>query len=382
MPEVKLEEVRRFMEDSLKAVGAPESEAKAHADLLMHADTVGHYSHGLNRLEFYINDCQSKACVPTAKPEILKESGATAWVDGHNALGATVGNFCMDLAIKKAKEWSNHFGMAGYWALQAEREGLIGLAFTNSSPIMVPTRSKKRALGTNPIAMAAPAADGDKVVVDMATTTVAMGKIEVQIHKEEPLPPVTSSSCKSEATLCGLSFNPAMGLVIIGSYSITLSVTKKTIHSELTVFYQAFQAGHLMPLGGEEKTSGYKGYALSAMVELFCSGLSGSKSTHNIRGWELESNQGPPDLGQCFAAINPECFAPGFVDRASDCLNTWRNLEPIDPSLPVLAPGDKEHHIGEATLAKGTVNYPQKQLEAMETMAKRIGVKPIQVVSN
>ncbi|KAF9424968.1 hypothetical protein HW555_000269 [Spodoptera exigua] len=313
MPEVKLEEVRRFMEDSLKAVGAPESEAKAHADLLMHADTVGHYSHGLNRLEFYINDCQSKACVPTAKPEVLKESGATAWVDGHNALGATVGNFCMDLAIKKAKEcgvgWvsakrSNHFGMAGYWALQAEREGLIGLAFTNSSPIMVPTRSKKRALGTNPIAMAAPAADGDKVVVDMATTTVAMGK--------------------------------------------------------------AFQAGHLMPLGGEEKTSGYKG----------------SKSTHNIRGWELESNQGPPDLGQCFAAINPECFAPGFVDRASDCLNTWRNLEPIDTSLPVLAPGDKEHHIGEATLAKGTVNYPQKQLEAMETMAKRIGVKPIQVVSN
>ncbi|KAF9794843.1 hypothetical protein SFRURICE_015122 [Spodoptera frugiperda] len=237
--------------------------------------------------------------------------------------------------------------MAGYWALQAEREGLIGLAFTNSSPIMVPTRSKQKALGTNPIAMAAPAADGDKLVVDMATTTVAMGKIEVQIHKEEPLPP-------------GWAVGP----------------DGKTI----TDAKAAFQAGRLMPLGGEEKTSGYKGYALSAMVELFCSGLSGSTSTHNIRGWELNSSQGPPDLGQCFAAINPECFAPGFVDRAADCLTTWRNLEPVDPALPVLAPGDKEHHIGEATLAKGTVNYPQKQLEAMETMAKRIGVKPIQVV--
>nr|XP_049700986.1 (2R)-3-sulfolactate dehydrogenase (NADP(+)) isoform X2 [Helicoverpa armigera] len=328
MPEVKLEEVRRFMEDSLKAVGVPESEAKAHADLLMHADTVGHYSHGLNRLEFYINDCQSGACVPTAKPEVLKESGATAWVDGHNALGATVGNFCMDVAIRKAKEcgvgWvsakrSNHFGMAGYWALKAERGGLIGMAFTNSSPIMVPTRSKQRALGTNPIAMAAPATGGDKLVVDMATTTVAMGK--------------------------------------------------------------AFSTGRLMPLGGEEKTSGYKGYALSAMVEMFCSGLSGSKSTHNIRGWELTSTQGPPDLGQCFAAIDPECFAPGFAERVADCLNTWRGLEPVDPALPVLAPGDKEDKIGQTTLAKGTVNYPEKQIQAMRVMAERIGVQPIQTVS-
>ncbi|XP_047031076.1 (2R)-3-sulfolactate dehydrogenase (NADP(+)) [Helicoverpa zea] len=357
MPEVKLEEVRRFMEDSLKAVGTPESEAKAHADLLMHADTVGHYSHGLNRLEFYINDCQSGACVPTAKPEVLKESGATAWVDGHNALGATVGNFCMDVAIKKAKEcgvgWvsakrSNHFGMAGYWALKAEREGLIGMAFTNSSPIMVPTRSKQRALGTNPIAMAAPASGDDKLVVDMATTTVAMGKIEVQIHKEEPIPQGWALGSDGKST---------------------------------TDAKAAFSTGRLMPLGGEEKTSGYKGYALSAMVETFCSGLSGSKSTHNIRGWELTSTQGPPDLGQCFAAIDPECFAPGFAERVADCLNTWRSLEPVDPALPVLAPGDKEDKIGKTTLAKGTVNYPEKQIQAMRVMAERIGVKPIQTIS-
>ncbi|XP_026743777.1 uncharacterized protein LOC113505333 [Trichoplusia ni] len=356
MPEVKLEEVRRFMEDALKSVGAPESEARAHADLLMHADTVGHYSHGLNRLEFYVNDCQTGTCIPAAKPVILKESGATAWVDGNNALGATVGNFCMNIAIKKAKEcgvgWvsakqSNHYGMAGYWALQAEREGLIGLAFTNSSPIMVPTRSKQRALGTNPIAMAAPASGGDKLVVDMASTTVAMGKIEVQIHKEEPIP---------EGWALGTDGRPT------------------------TDSKAAFQAGMLMPLGGEEKTSGYKGYALSAMVEVFCSGLSGSKSTHNIRNWELSSAQGPPDLGQCFAAINPSCFAPGFAERIADCLNTWRNLEPVDPSLPVLAPGDKEQMTSEKTKAKGTVFYPQKQIETMEAMAKRIGIKPLQTV--
>ncbi|KAJ8717396.1 hypothetical protein PYW08_005795 [Mythimna loreyi] len=349
MPEIQLEEVRRFMEDCLKAVGAPESEAQAHADLLMHADTVGHYSHGLNRLEFYINDIRNGACEPNKTPEILKDVGATAWVDGHDALGATVGNFCMKLAIQKAKEFGvgwvaakrcNHFGMAGYWALLAEREGLIGMAFTNTSPIMVPTRATQSALGTNPIGVAAPATGGDKLVVDMATTSVAMGKIECQIHKEEPLPP-------------GWALGPD---------------GKPTTDAKA-----AFTAGKLMPLGGEEKTSGYKGYALAAMVEVFTSGLSGSYMTHNIRGWETDSLQGPPNLGQCFAAINPEFFAPGFKDRVADCLNTWRNLEAADPSLPVLAPGDKEHKIGGSTLAKGTVNYPPNQVEAMNNLAKRIG---------
>ncbi|CAB3242363.1 unnamed protein product [Arctia plantaginis] len=355
MPEVRLEEARRFMVDSLKAAGAPETEAEAHANLLMHADTVGHYSHGLNRLEFYVNDCLSGSCLPKATPLILKESAATAWVDGCSALGATVGNFCMDLAIKKAKEcgvgWvaakaCNHYGMAGYWALKAEREGLIGISCTNSSPIMVPTRSKERALGTNPIAMAAPAVDGDKVVVDMASTTVAMGKIEMQIHKGEPLPPSWALGPDGKPT-----------------------TDAKT----------AYSTAMLMPLGGEEEMSGYKGYCLATMIETFCSGLSGSNPSHKNRLWDLSNSNIPMNMGQCFVAIDPDCFAPGFGDRIAECLKIWRSLEPVDPSLPVLAPGDKERITGEETISKGTVNYPQKQLEVMEKMARRIGVKPIQI---
>ncbi|XP_028043945.1 uncharacterized protein LOC114253309 isoform X2 [Bombyx mandarina] len=356
MPEVLVEEARRFMEDSLTAVGAPVSEAKAQADLLIHADTVGHYSHGLNRLEFYINDILSKATDPCAKPVILKESAATALVDGCDALGATVGNFCMDVAIRKAKEagvgWvaarrSNHYGMAGYWALKAEKQGLIGLSFTNSSPILVPTRSKTSALGTNPIALAAPAKNGDNLVVDLATTAVAMGKVEIQVHKEEPLP-------------AGWALGPD---------------GKTTTDAKL-----AFETAKLLPLGGAEETSGYKGYALSALVEVLCSGLSGSKSTHQVRGWELDSQGGPPDLGHCFAAIDPGCFAPGFEDRISNCLQHWRNLEPMDPKLPVLAPGDKERKNYAETQKRGTINYPQKQYEAYFKMANRIGIKPMQIV--
>ncbi|GBP85491.1 Malate dehydrogenase [Eumeta japonica] len=152
MAAVAKEEVRRFITECLKAVGAPAQAALDQADLLLQADRTGHFSHGLNRLEFYVNDIISGACEPKNVPVVLKESAATAWVDGKNALGATVGHFCMSLAMKKAKEagvgWvtvkaSNHFGMAGWWAQKAMREGLIGMAFTNSSPLLAPTRSKK-----------------------------------------------------------------------------------------------------------------------------------------------------------------------------------------------------------------------------------------------
>ncbi|KAM3956708.1 putative oxidoreductase YjmC [Aphomia sociella] len=356
MPEVRVDEVQRFMEDSLRAVGVPDSEAREHAALLLHADVTGHFSHGLNRLEFYINDVISGATNAKAKPIILKESAATAWVDGGDALGATVGNFCMDLAIKKAKEcgigWvsvkrSNHFGMAGYWALKAEREGLIGMAFTNSSPILVPTRSKKGTLGTNPIAMFAPATNGDYIGVDMASTTVAMGKAKMQIHKKEPLPE-------------GWALGPDGNVT--------------------TDAQEAFNAGLLLPLGGSEVTGGYKGYGLSAIGEVFCSGLSGSKPTYQVSKWAIGRKGDPMNLGQCYAAINPECFAPGFGERIADCLRTWRNLEPVDPQLPVLAPGDKERINAEQTKKRGTIVYPEAQIGCCNTMAQKIGVKPLHVV--
>ncbi|CAH2984713.1 unnamed protein product [Chilo suppressalis] len=356
MAKVPLEEVRRFMEDCLMAVGAPDSEAKAHAALLLHADVTGHFSHGLNRLVFYINDIEKGATDPNGKPVVLKESAATVLVDGGNALGATVGNFCMDLAIKKAKEagiglvtvnHSNHFGMAGWWALKAEQQGLIGLAFTNSSPVLVPTRAKHSACGTNPISMFAPAAGGDSLGVDMATTTVAIGKIEVQVHKNEPIP---------EGWALGPDGQP-------------------TTDGNL-----ALEASRLLPLGGSEQTSGYKGYALSLLVDVLCSGLSGSLASYQVRPWSLnESRQ--PNLGQCFIAIDPGFFAPGFEDRMSDCLQHLRNMEPVDPSLPVLAPGDKERQNIEQTHGRGTIMYAPNIIQLYEDLAKRLGVRAMQLVA-
>lgn len=232
---VKVEESRRFMIDCFKAAGVPQDHAEQQADLLVGADYRGHFSHGMNRLEMYLNDLSIKSTNGEAIPTIIKETPSTAWVDGNNGLGAVVGNYCMDLAIKKAKQvgvgWvcakgSNHYGMAGWYPMRAMKEGLVGMSMTNTSPLMAPTRSKEAALGTNPLSLGVPAKD-DHFLLDMATTAVAVGKIEIQRRKGEPLPH-------------GWAQDPE---------------GNETTDPEL-----AFQTGCLMPLGGPEITSGYKGY--------------------------------------------------------------------------------------------------------------------------
>lgn len=136
---------------------------------------------------------------PNAQPTIIKQKGATAWVDGNNGLGAVVGHFCTQLVIQLAREhgvgWvvckaSNHFGIAGYWPLLMKEKGYIvscnhsrynksiqGLAMTNTSPVVFPTRAATHALGTNPIAVIAPALQRDDFALDMATSTVSLGKV-------------------------------------------------------------------------------------------------------------------------------------------------------------------------------------------------------------
>ncbi|ETN62069.1 malate dehydrogenase [Anopheles darlingi] len=353
---VALEEARRFMVDCLVKSKTPLSHAQQQADLLAEADYRGHFSHGMNRLEMYINDLHKNACDGAAVPTILNETPATAWVDGNNGLGAVVGNFCMDLAIKKAKEvgvgWvcakrSNHYGIAGWYTLRAMKAGCIGMSMTNTSPLASPTRSKEAALGTNPISVGAPAKDGDGFVLDMATTAVAVGKIEMQRRKNEPIPH-------------GWAQGPD------GHPTTDASV--------------AFDTACLMPLGGSELTSGYKGYGLGAMVEMFCGVLAGANYATKIRKWTHAGADSEADLGQCFVAINPACFAPGFEDRLSDMNGILRNMPTTDPTLPVLVAGDPERHHMEKVDKDGGLAYHVNQIKTCTELSERLGVKPIVLV--
>uniref|UniRef100_A0A182MF34 Malate dehydrogenase n=1 Tax=Anopheles culicifacies TaxID=139723 RepID=A0A182MF34_9DIPT len=351
---VAVEEARRFMVDCLVKAKTPLAHAKQQADLLVEADYRGHFSHGMNRLEMYINDLHKNSCNGEAIPAVLNETPATAWVDGNNGLGAVVGNYCMDLAIRKAKEvgvgWvcakrSNHYGIAGWYTLRAMNAGCIGMSMTNTSPLASPTRSKEAALGTNPISVGAPGKDGDGFVLDMATTAVAVGKIEMQRRKNEPIP-------------VGWAQGPD------GHPTTDANV--------------AFETACLMPLGGTELTSGYKGYGLGAMVEVFCGILAGSNYATKIRKWTHAGADSEADLGQCFVAINPACFAPGFEGRLSDLNSILRNMPMTDPDHPVLVAGDPERiHMAKVD-KEGGLPYHVNQIKTCTELSERLGVKPIE----
>ncbi|KAM3870157.1 putative oxidoreductase YjmC [Diretmus argenteus] len=353
-------EVQSFIERCMMAVGTKPHHARSLAEVLVEGDHRGHYSHGLNRMDMYVKDIQTGICAKDGEPVVEKETVATALVDGRNLLGPVVGNFCMNLAIKKAKEvgigWvvahgSNHYGIAGYYSMQALKENMIGMSYTNTSPLVVPTRGKECTLGTNPISVAAPAKDGDSFVLDMATSAVALGKVELYDRRGDSIP--EGWGCDPQGKL---STDPS----------------------------KVLKGGGLVPIGGSEATGGYKGYGLGMMVEVFCGILAGAQYSRHVRTWKVTDRVA--NLGQCFVAINPENFASGFNDRMADLMSIQRGLDPADPDTPVLAAGDPER----ANMAKceemGGIPYHLNVVNFMNDCAKKIGVNPLlpcdKIISN
>ncbi|KAK3108158.1 hypothetical protein FSP39_002186 [Pinctada imbricata] len=347
-------ELHSFTVRCMEAVGTKTAHASALADLLVSADYRGHYSHGLNRLDMYVNEVKAgmTSTGQDVEPSVVKETVATALVEGHNVLGPVVGKFCIDLAVKKAKEagigfvtarGSNHFGIAGWYGLRAMESGCIGMAFTNTSPLMVPTRAKKQTLGTNPLCMAAPANNDDSFVLDMATTSVALGKIELQDRKGEDMPSGWALDKDGKET------------------------------------HKPKEYAGLLPLGGAEQSSGYKGFGLAMMVEIFCGILSGANFGPNIRSWKEFGKVA--NLGQCFIAIDPSAFADGFSDRLSNLIDYCRNLEPAEEGKPVLVAGDPEREHMKECDQRGGIPYHPNQITFAHDLADRLGIARMKTLS-
>lgn len=216
---------------------------------------------------------------------------------------------------------------------------------TNTSPLMSPTRSKTAALGTNPLSLAAPAKDGDSFVLDMATTAVAVGKIEMKRRTNQPLPHGWAQGPDGQVTE-----DAAVG----------------------------FETACLLPLGGTEITSGYKGYGLGALVEVMCGIMAGSNYSTKVRKWTHAGADSEANLGQCFIAIDPNCFAPGFDDRMSDLNGILRGCEPAEADKPVLVPGDPERIHMKHVDGAGGIQYHVNQIKTCAELAQRLNIKPIQ----
>ncbi|XP_067649847.1 uncharacterized oxidoreductase YjmC-like [Haliotis asinina] len=347
---VRRHDLLDFCKRCMVKVGAPVDHAVSLAEVVADADSRGHYSHGLNRLRFYIKSYQFLSQKEHQEPTVVKESLATALVDGNNMLGPVVGRFCMNLAIRKARSTgvglvsvyrSNHFGIAAHYSMMAMKEGFIGIALCNATPTVVPTRAKQGVFGTNPLSVAAPANNNDSFVLDMATSTVAFGKVEIKHRLGEPIPEGWAVDDNGQST---------------------------------TDADTALKSRKLTPLGGMEHTSGYKGYGLAMMVEMFSSILSGSNSSPNVKH---PNPQQETNLGQCFLAIDPGAFAPGFEDRMSQMIDHCRGLQPADGETEVLVAGDPERNHTAMCDKRGGIPYQESQIHYADDIAKEYGVDPM-----
>ncbi len=332
--------------------GASEADAHTTADVLVASDIRGIESHGVARLEQYIGSIEAGVLDPRGQPEIVRQSAVTALIDAHNGLGQVSGVFAMRLAIEKARQTDVgivslrngcHYGIAGYYAMMAIEHDMIGVSLTNSSPLVAPTGGRAPMLGTNPIAFAAPSGGPIPFVLDMATSTVPRGRIEVAARKNLPL------------------YN---GWALDEDGRPTLDS-------------RAALNGALLPLGGAAESGGYKGYGLAAMVEVLCGVLSGSLYGPMIA--QLWSMERPSVLGQFFMALRPQAF--GALDEFQQRLQDLQRLLKEGPlaadATEVLIAGEKEARATERNRRDGIPVHPSV-VARLDEMGAKAGVGRMQ----
>jgi L-2-hydroxycarboxylate dehydrogenase (NAD+) len=329
----------------VQATGSPADIASDVAEILLAADRRGIPSHGTARLPNYVSLIEAGVMDASARPRVDRERGASVLFDAQNGWGHHAGRVAVDRVIDLAREFgvamatvrnSNHYGIAGWYAQRAAGAGLIGLAFTNSSPLVAPTRAVKPMLGTNPIAIAAPATGHGVFCLDMATSTVPRGRIEVAARRGESLP-------------VGWAIGPD------GRPALTPSDAL---------------AGALLPLGGLEETAGYKGYGLSLAVDILTGVLASASFGPNIIG--LFDTAAPSDLGHAFLAISP---GDGFADRLGRYVEQLQEAETV-PGAPgrVLIPGEPEAEAERRADERGLI-LDQEHYTALVRLGARYGVE-------
>jgi LDH2 family malate/lactate/ureidoglycolate dehydrogenase len=350
-----LESLRSFTESLLQHMGCSREDASLAAEVLLSADLRGIDSHGIARLSGYVRLWEAKRI--NAKPNIrvVHETPSTAVVDGDGGLGLVVGPKAMEIAMDKARVagtgWvavrnSNHFGIAGYHAMKGLKHDMIGMAMTNASPLVAPTFSTERLLGTNPIAVAIPAGKQPAFVADFATTTAANGKLEILQRKGLDAPLGWIQQNNGEAT---------------------------------TNSHAVKEGGALLPLGSDREHGSHKGYCLGAWVDIFSAVLSGA----NYGPWvpPFVSFLAPPadpvgsGIGHFFGAMRVDAFRPAeeFKTHMDNWIRRFRSAKPVDGQERVLIPGDPEREMEIERRTKGIPVHSQV-VEDLKALALKHGL--------
>lgn len=321
---IQEENLRNFTESVFEKIGCPIADAKLAADVLIASDLRGIDSHGVARLSGYIRLWEKKRINPNPNITIVHETATTATVDGDSGLGLVVAPFAMKLAIEKAEKYgsgwvsvrnSNHFGIAGYHALEAVRKDMIGFAMTNASPLVAPTFTTERLLGTNPMCYGFPAGKYPPVIIDMATSAAANGKLEIAQRSGKPVPDGWVQSNAGENT---------------------------------TDPHALKSGGSLLPLGSDRDHGSHKGFGLGATVDILSAVLSGA----NYGPWVppfvsfLDPLPNLPGLGigHFVGAMRVDGFRPieEFKTHMDNWIERFKSATPIDAFQPLIIPGEPE----------------------------------------
>lgn len=347
------EQLENFCQAVFTKMGCSEADAALATNVLVKADIRGIDSHGVARLSGYVRLWEAGRINPKPNVKIIYQTPSTATIDGDAGLGLVVAPKAMEIAIEKAHTvgsgWvaiknSNHFGIAAYHALMAAEKNMVGISMTNASPLVAPTNSKERLLGTNPMCYAIPAGKYNPVVADLATSAAANGKLEIAQRTGKPIP---------------------LGWV----------QTKEGEPS--TDPFALKNGGALLPLGSMEE-AGHKGYALAAVVDIFSAVLSGA----NYGPWAppfvsflpLAPDMPGEGLGHFVGAMRVDGFRP--VEEYNKNIEQWVERFKASPAIEgksVLIPGEPEIFEQEKRLQNG-IPLTDAVAKDLEELGKKMGI--------
>jgi LDH2 family malate/lactate/ureidoglycolate dehydrogenase len=335
--------------------GVPEKDAVQASDVLSKADVRAIDSHGVARLRTYVDMFKIGRINPKPNIRIIREKKSVATVDGDSGLGLVVGPKANEIAMDKASTFgsgwvsvcnTNHYGIASYYSLKALERDMIGWSMTNTSRIVVPLWGAERRLGTNPIAIAFPGFKNPPIVIDLATSVVAFGKVEIAKREGKHIPE---------------------GWIIdqLGNNSIEP---------------QDVYSGGLLPLGGTREMGGHKGYCLSSMVDILCCVLSGANWGPFAPPFAL-FEEAPKEsvgkgIGHFFGAMEIDGFEDidVFKKRIDHWIEVFRKTKPAPGHDAVLIPGDPEHE-QEKIRTRDGIPVIQAVVDDLKIISKETGVK-------
>lgn len=347
-----------FTKQVFLSMGCTDQHATLATNVLTKSDLRGIDSHGVARLIGYVRLWEKERINSRPDIKVVHETPTTATVDGDAGLGLVVAPFAMEVAMQKAELYgsgwvavknSNHFGIAAYHAMQAVERNMIGLAMTNASPLVAPTFSKERMLGTNPICYAFPAGDCPPIVIDMATSAAANGKLEIAQRNNEDLP---------EGWVQDKEGNPT-----INAHGLK-------------------EGGSLLPLGTDRAHGSHKGFGLSSAVDILSAVLSGA----NYGPWAppfvsfLEPAQNAPGqgLGHFVGAMRVDGFRSieNYKKDIDKWISRFKNAAPIHENQKVIIPGEPEYKAEQINTKHGIpVNI--RVLEDLAVLAERFKLEKI-----